>query len=99
MRFTLGQNLFSRTRAAGKRPPRGCRAVPVCSHHVGLRVRGMLERIGVGRPGAAFDLADLLRIAIIAAMKRSSSAFGSDSVGSTMIVPATGKLTVGAWKP
>jgi hypothetical protein len=32
-------------------------------------------------------------MAIIAAMKRSSSAFDSDSVGSTMIVPATGKLT------
>ncbi|EXI78655.1 MAG: hypothetical protein AW12_03014 [Candidatus Accumulibacter sp. BA-94] len=37
-----------------------------------------------------------LRMLIIAAMKRSSSSFASDSVGSTIIVPATGKLTVGA---
>jgi hypothetical protein len=37
--------------------------------------------------------------AIIAAMKRSSSALSSDSVGSTMMVPATGKDMVGAWKP
>jgi hypothetical protein len=36
------------------------------------------------------------RILIMAAMKRSSSALDSDSVGSTIIVPATGKLTVGA---
>ena len=39
------------------------------------------------------------RMAIIASMKRSSSARSSDSVGSTMSVPATGKLSVGAWKP
>jgi len=36
------------------------------------------------------------RIAIIASMKRSSSYFDSDSVGSTISVPATGKLIVGA---
>jgi len=39
------------------------------------------------------------RIAIIASQKRSSSARGSLSVGSTISVPATGKLSVGAWKP
>ena len=39
------------------------------------------------------------RIAIIASQKRSSSARSSLSVGSTMSVPATGKLIVGAWKP
>jgi hypothetical protein len=39
------------------------------------------------------------RIAIIASQKRSSSAFGSLSVGSIISVPATGKETVGAWKP
>ncbi len=39
------------------------------------------------------------RIAIIASQKRSSSAFDSDSVGSIISVPATGKLMVGAWKP
>ena len=38
-------------------------------------------------------------VAIMASQKRSSSAFDSDSVGSTIIVPATGKLTVGAWNP
>ena len=35
----------------------------------------------------------------IASMKRSSSGSASLSVGSIIIVPATGKLTVGAWKP
>jgi hypothetical protein len=35
----------------------------------------------------------------IASAKRSSSAFDSDSVGSTIRVPATGQDIVGAWKP
>ena len=35
----------------------------------------------------------------MAATKRSSSGFGSDSVGSTISVPATGQDIVGAWKP
>ncbi len=35
----------------------------------------------------------------MASQKRSSSAFDSLSVGSTMSVPAMGKLIVGAWKP
>ena len=35
----------------------------------------------------------------MASTKRSSSASDSDSVGSTISVPATGKLIVGAWKP
>jgi hypothetical protein len=47
----------------------------------------------------ASTLAISSRIAIIAAQNRSSSARFSDSVGSTISVPATGKLMVGAWKP
>src|SRR5699024_6248065 len=39
------------------------------------------------------------RIVRMASMKRSSSAISSDSVGSTIKVPATGKARVGAWKP
>ena len=39
------------------------------------------------------------RIARSAVMKRSISALVSDSVGSTISVPATGQLIVGAWKP
>ena len=39
------------------------------------------------------------RIAIIASQNRSSSPRSSDSVGSTISVPATGNDTVGAWKP
>jgi hypothetical protein len=35
------------------------------------------------------------RMASIASQKRSSSAFVYDSVGSTIIVPATGQLMVG----
>ncbi len=38
-------------------------------------------------------------IAIIASQKRSSSAFDSLSVGSTISVSATGNDSVGAWKP
>ncbi len=39
------------------------------------------------------------RIAIIASTNRSISARSSDSVGSTISVPATGNDMVGAWKP
>ena len=39
------------------------------------------------------------RIAIMASQKRSISALDSDSVGSIIRVPGTGKLMVGAWKP
>ena len=39
------------------------------------------------------------RIAIIASQNRSISARSSDSVGSTISVPATGNDIVGAWKP
>ena len=35
----------------------------------------------------------------MASQNRSSSAFDSDSVGSTISVPATGNDIVGAWKP
>ncbi len=35
----------------------------------------------------------------MASQKRSISAFDSDSVGSIISVPGTGKLMVGAWKP
>ena len=38
-------------------------------------------------------------IAISASQNRSSSSFGSLSVGSTIIVAATGNETVGAWNP
>ena len=40
-----------------------------------------------------------LRMALKASQRRSSSAFDSLSVGSTMRVPTTGQLIVGAWKP
>ncbi|SKT56864.1 Uncharacterised protein [Mycobacteroides abscessus subsp. abscessus] len=40
-----------------------------------------------------------LLIAIMASQKASTSARLSLSVGSTISVPATGKLMVGAWKP
>ena len=39
------------------------------------------------------------RIDIIASQNLSNSRLDSLSVGSTMIVPGTGKWTVGAWKP
>ena len=39
------------------------------------------------------------RMPIMASQNRSSSSRFSDSVGSTISVPGTGKLMVGAWKP
>jgi len=48
-------------------------------------------------PEATFSISS--RMVTIASMNRSSSALSSLSVGSTISVPATGKLIVGAWKP
>lgn len=49
------------------------------------------------RPAATASASAL--IMIMASMKRSISSRSSDSVGSTMSVPATGNDMVGAWKP
>jgi hypothetical protein len=62
-------------------------------------MRRMLERVVLGRPVAVLHLAISARIASIASTKRSSSAFDSLSVGSTISVPGTGNDMVGAWKP
>ena len=48
-------------------------------------------------PAATRSISPL--IAIIASTNRSSSRRSSDSVGSTISVPATGNDIVGAWKP
>ncbi|MCY1184680.1 hypothetical protein D9M73_253940 [compost metagenome] len=47
----------------------------------------------------AWTLAISARMLSMASMKRSSSCLDSLSVGSTISVPGTGKLMVGAWKP
>jgi len=67
---------------------------PVCARELRGAVRGVLERVVGARPVAGFDLTDFGPDG-----KRSISASGSLSVGSTMSVLATGKLSVGAWKP
>ena len=66
--------------------------------HVG-GVRRVLEDVvlPVGVPSMTAWIS--ARMAISASQKRSSSAFGSLSVGSIISVPATGNDTVGAWKP
>jgi hypothetical protein len=61
----------------------------------GARRRGLSSAFT--RPSSTSRIS--CRIAIIASQKRSSSAFDSLSVGSTMSVPATGHDIVGAWKP
>ncbi len=48
-------------------------------------------------PDATRSISPLM--AIMASQNRSISDSGSDSVGSIISVPATGKLMVGAWKP
>jgi hypothetical protein len=62
-------------------------------------VRRVLERVVLRGQRPASTAAISARMAIIASQKRSSSRLGSLSVGSTISVPATGKLSVGAWKP
>lgn len=57
------------------------------------------QRVVVGGPLARGDRSISPRMAIIASQKASSSAGFSLSVGSTISVPATRKLIVGAWKP
>jgi hypothetical protein len=73
---------------------------PVGHHAATAAVCGAcLSGLSSSRPAPASTWRDLARMAIIASQKRSSSASGSLSVGSTISVPATGKLSVGAWKP
>ena len=67
--------------------------------YVGCSVRSVDQRIVFFRPFAALDFQHFLFDLFQAAMKRSSSALLSLSVGSIISVPATGKETVGAWKP
>jgi hypothetical protein len=63
-------------------------------------VRRHLEHVGTLRSARPSSISRISsRIAIIASQKRSSSSFGSLSVGSIMSVPMTGHDIVGAWKP
>jgi hypothetical protein len=57
----------------------------------------VLEHVvgAVGGPDSISRISSRMRS--IASQNRSSSALSSLSVGSIMSVPATGKLTVGAW--
>ena len=75
------------------------RAVPLADDRR-RRVRRVHERARRrARRRRSSTAAISARIAIIASQNRSSSARLSDSVGSIMNVPGTGKLIVGAWKP
>ena len=82
----------------GRRPRLGHEAV----HSLGQGFRpcgGVPQHAVGGLDRASRDLVDLAPIAIIASQNRSSSPLSSDSVGSTIRVPATGKDIVGAWNP
>ena len=81
--------LLARVRRAATRP-RAARPRCAARAFSGLSSRGQAP---------ASTCAISARIAIIASQKRSSSSSDSLSVGSTISVPATGKLSVGAWKP
>ena len=65
------------------------------------KVQHTMEKAGAHMLGSLpFSIARTSsRMAMRASQKRSSSALGSLSVGSIIKVPATGKLTVGAWNP
>ena len=53
--------------------------------------------LGSARPLTTASISS--RIASMASQNRSSSSFGSLSVGSIITVPGTGNETVGAWNP
>ena len=100
IRATDGQNFASFTHGAGKAPcsreygrshTAAVTALAVC----GARFSGLSS--ASTRPSSTSRIS--WRMAIIASQKRSSSAFDSLSVGSTISVPATGHDIVGAWKP
>src|SRR4051812_31310429 len=99
-RPTDGQNLFVRTCEAGNaacsREYGGVHSAadPTCEG-CGAFLSGLSSREIL--PSSIARISS--RIEIIASQNRSSSAFDSLSVGSIIIVPATGKDTVGAWKP
>src|SRR5690606_6433732 len=99
-RPTLGQNLCSRTKGSGN---------AAWEREYGLSQESLLTIAMVcgALLTGLFTLSDFpfsmlaisSRIAIRASQNRSSSALDSDSVGSTISVPATGNDTVGAWNP
>ena len=62
-----------------------------------LPLPGFPSGLFAGSMGELAVSPELYGIATIASTKRSSSAFGSLSVGSTISVPATGQDIVGAW--
>ncbi len=100
MRPTVGQNLLGADERQRKRRLLArVRMGPLVGGDGGRRVRRVLEDVVLRIGLAVDDVLDLGRIAIIASQNRSSSSFGSLSVGSTISVPATGNDTVGAWKP
>ena len=89
-------NIYPRgTRRAGSSLARAIRAIPI-SNQIIRRMRCIFQRVIRRIHAARLDLGNLLLIASIASQKRSSSAFVSDSVGSTISVPETGQLIVGA---
>ena len=61
----------------------------------GARLSGLSEALTLTSSTARISA----RMAMSASQKRSSSALGSLSVGSIIMVPATGNEIVGAWKP
>ena len=77
----------------------GVRAVPDVVGDVVDGVGGEAEGVSVAASSPDSMSAISERMAIMASQKRSISALDSDSVGSIIRVPATGKLMVGAWKP
>ena len=99
MRPTLGQNLCSRSHGAGYAATSreyGRVHSPITLGAVcGAFLSGLLV-LSIAPVSTAVISAWM---AIIASQKRSSSSFDSLSVGSIMSVPATGQLSVGAWKP
>jgi len=62
-------------------------------------MRRVLEQIVLLVRLALLDLADLLANREHGVAETIELGFGSLSVGSTIRVPATGKETVGGWKP
>src|SRR6218665_2929599 len=89
----LGRRQPPENRDASTPPPR---RTPPCAEHCAADCRRRATPLPPSpRPTASASAL----MWIIASMNRSSSARSSDSVGSTMRVPATGNDMVGAWNP
>src|SRR5262245_28250903 len=100
IRPTDGQNLLARTHGSGNAAfSRGYGCVQASAVTDAAVCGAFFSTLSRGSALPVTTSSISCRMAMSASQNRSSSAFASLSVGSTMRVPGTGNDTVGAWKP